>query len=144
MSIDLTVGVTIERTLEDVADYVTAPANEPKWIGGIVQSAPVTPGPIAVGSRVQRVAKFMGRRIEYAPVVVELEPRSHLLMRTDKPFRMTIEYRFSVSGGSTRFQQRLQGGPGGVMGLAGPLMAMIVRRSVRGDMQRLKAILEAR
>jgi hypothetical protein len=144
MSIDLTVEVIIARPLEEVAAYVIDPSNEPEWISGIVESTPEMPGPIGVGSHVRRVAKFMGRRIEYAPAVLELEPHSHLLMRTDKPFPMTIDYRFSSSGGTTRFEQWLQGGPGGVMGLLDPLMAAMVRRNVRGDMQRLKAILESR
>ena len=144
MSIDVTVETTIGRPLEEVASYVIDPTNEPEWIRGIVESTLETPGPIGAGSRVRRVATFMGRRIKYTPEVAELEPRSHLLMRTDKPFPMTIEYRFSESSSSTRFQQRLQGGPGGVMGLLDPVMAMMVRRNVRGDMRRLKTILEAR
>jgi hypothetical protein len=143
MSIDLTVEVLIARPLEEVAAYVIDPSNEPRWISGIVESTPEASGPIGVGSRVRRVAKFMGRHMEYTPEVLELQAQSHLLMRTDKPFPMTIEYRFAAQDGSTAFSQRLRGGPGGVLGLLDPVMAMMVRRNVRGDMHRLKTILEA-
>ena len=142
MSIDITVETTIKLPRATVVAYVTDPANEPAWIEGIVESTPVTPGPIGTGSRVSRVAKFMGRRIEYTPEVIALEPDKRLLMKTDKPFPMTIEYQFTDADGGTLFRQRLQGGPGGVMGLFSPLMASMVRRNVRADMQRLRKMLE--
>lgn len=144
MGIDITVETAIRLPRATVAAFVTDPANEPAWIKGIVESTPVTPGPIRTGSRVRRLAKFMGRQIDYAPEVIELDPDRRLVMKTDKPFPMTIEYEFSDHDAGTVFRQTLQGGPGGVMGFFSPLMASMVRRNVRSDMERLRAMLEDR
>jgi uncharacterized protein YndB with AHSA1/START domain len=144
MSIDITVETTINPPRATVAEYVTDPTNEPNWIRGIVESTPLAPGPIHKGSRVRRLAKFMGRQIDYTPEVIDLDPDRRLVMKTDKPFLMTIEYEFSERDGSTVFRQRLQGGPGGIMGLFSPLMASMVKRNVRSDMERLRTMLEDR
>ena len=143
MSIDVTVEIVIDLPRALVAEYVMEPANEPNWIKGIVQSTPLAPGPIAKGSRVRRLAKFMGRQIDYTPEVMDLDPDRRLVMKTDKPFPMTIEYEFSDREGGTVFRQRLLGGPGGVMRLFAPLMASMVRRNIRSDMDRLRTTLEA-
>ena len=142
MSIDITVETTIRLPRALVSKYVMDPTNEPKWIKGIVESTPLAPGPIGKGSRVRRLAKFMGRQIDYTPEVIDLDPETRLVMKADKPFPMTIEYEFSERDGSTVFRQRLQGGPEGIMGLFSPLMATMVRRNVRSDMERLRATLE--
>lgn len=142
MGIGITVETTIQLPRAAVAAFVTDPANEPAWIKGIVESTPVTAGPIRVGSGVRRLAKFMGRQIDYAPEVIELDPDRRLVMKTDKPFPMTIEYHFSERDGGTTFRQRLQGGPGGITGLFSPLMSGMVRRRVRSDMEHLRVKLE--
>ena len=142
MSIDITVETRIAKPLGEVAAYVIDPANEPKWIKGIRESVPLMPGPIGKGSRVRRVAHFMGRRIEYTPEVLEFEAGRRLLMRTTSPFPMTIEYSFTEERGEAVFRQRLQGGPKGIAAWFSPLMAAMVRRNVGADMARLRALLE--
>ena len=59
---DVTAKLLIQRSREEVARYAINPENDPVWIGGIATllGAP----PLRSGSRVQRVAKFLGRRIE--------------------------------------------------------------------------------
>ena len=79
----------------------------------------------------------------YVPEVIDYEAGKRLLMKTDVPFPMTIGYEFADQDGGAVFRQRLQGGPGGVGALFSPLMAMVVRRSVRADMRRLRLLLEA-
>jgi hypothetical protein len=143
MSIDITVTVRIARMLDEVWTYVVEPRNEPAWISGIKESVPLTDGPIRDGSRVRRVASFMGRRMEYTPEVVAFDAGRRMLMKTDKPFPMTIEYRFEGTAAGSTFSQRLEGGPGGFAGLLSPLMAMMVRRNVAADMERLRRLLEA-
>jgi Polyketide cyclase / dehydrase and lipid transport len=142
MPIDISIEAQIRRPVAEVAAFVIDPANEPTWIGGIEESAPLSADPIRPGSRVRRVAKFMGRRIEYTPEVMEYEPCRRLLMETRVPFPMTIEYVFGERAGGTSFTQRLRGGPTGIMGLLSPIVASMVRRNVRGDMERLRVLLE--
>lgn len=118
--------------------------NDPVWIGGIKEAHLVTAEPFGVGSRVERVAKFLGKRVEYVNEVVELEPDARLVMRSVKsPFPMVVTYELVEVGGATEAVIRVQGEPSGFYRLAGPLVSPGVRRAVSGDLRRLKRTLEA-
>jgi uncharacterized membrane protein len=144
MKIDVTAEVRVRRPRAEVAGYMTDPANDPAWIGGIREVRIETPPPLAAGSRVARVAAFLGRRIEYVNEVTELEPGRVLDMRSVKaPFPMRITYSFDDgAAGATVVRNRVRGDPGGVFALLGPLLAPMVRRSVQRDLERLRGVLE--
>jgi hypothetical protein len=98
-----------------------------------------------VGSQIARVASFLGKRMEYVNEVVELEPGRRLEMRSVKaPFPMVVTYAFEDEGAGTRFRISAQGDASGFYRLAGPVLSRSVRRSIEGDLARLKALLEAR
>jgi hypothetical protein len=64
-------------------------------------------------------------------------------MRSVKsPFPMVVTYAFEDASGGTRASVRVQGDPSALYRLAGPLMSRQVRRSVQGDLERLRGILE--
>src|ERR671910_2727733 len=112
-AIDVTATTTIEAPRDQVASYVVDNRNAPAWIGGISESELLGDLPMVVGSRVRRVASFMGRRIEYVNEVVRLEPGSVLEMRSVKsPFPMRITYAFADAPGGTETSVRVQGEPG--------------------------------
>ncbi len=143
MAIDVTAEVYIARSTGDVAAYVVNPENDAVWIGGIKSARMLTDPPVGVGTRVARVASFMGKRIEYTPEVVAYEANSLLTMKTDKPFDMLISYEFEDSEGGTIVRIRIQGGGSGFFKLAAPLLGPAVKRNIKGDLRNLKAILEA-
>ena len=147
MSIDITAEVAIRRPLRDVAAYMIDPAHDPEWIGGVREVRMETPPPLAVGSRVARVAHFLGRRVEYVNEVTELDPQRVLDMRSVKaPFPMRVTYTFEPRGpggaDGTTVRNRVRGAPGGFFALFGPLLAPMVKRSVRKDLERLRDIME--
>jgi uncharacterized membrane protein len=144
MSIDVTAEVAIRRPLEEVAVYMIDPAHDPTWIGGVREVRMETPPPLAVGSRVVRVAYFLTRRVEYVNEVTELDPRRVLDMRSVKaPFPMRVTYSFASADGTTVVRNRVRGAPGGFFALFGPLLGPMVKRSVRKDLERLRDVLEA-
>ena len=147
MSIDITAEVAIRRPLRDVAAYMTDPAHDPEWIGGVREVRMETPPPLAVGSRVARVAYFMRRRVEYVNEVTELDPERVLDMRSVKaPFPMRVTYSFEPRGADgrdgTTVRNRVRGAPGGFFALFGPLLAPLVKRSVQKDLDRLRDVIE--
>jgi len=145
MGIDVTAEARIERPTEDAAGYAMDPAHDTAWIGGIKLVGMLTEPPVRVGTQVERVAYFMGRRIEYVLEVVGLDTRRRLEMASLKaPFPMRVTYGFQPDGEATIASIRVQGGPGGIMGLFSPLMAMSVRRNISGDLRRLKGVMEGR
>lgn len=142
-AVDVTASTIVAAPREDVAAYVTDHRNDPVWIGGITESQLEGDPPVAVGSRVRRVASFLGKRIEYVNEVVRLDPGSVLEMRSVKsPFPMVVTYSFEDADGGTRTSVRVQGDPSALYRLAGPLLARQVKRSVQGDVERLREILE--
>jgi uncharacterized membrane protein len=144
MSIDVLGEVSVRRPREEVAAYMTDPANDPEWIGGLREARLVGEGPLAEGSRVARVASFMGRRVEYVNEVTTLDRGRVLEMRSVKaPFPMHITYTFEEADGGTVVRNRVRGG-GGLFSLGSPLFAPMVKRSVQKDLERMRDLLEAR
>lgn len=146
MAIDVLAEREIGAERGRVAGYAMDPANDPVWIGGIREARWMTDPPLDVGTRVERAASFLGRRIEYVLEVAEHEPDARLRMVSVKaPFPMTVTYEFEDSGSSsTRARIRVEGEPSGFYGLASPLMARAVRRSISGDLDRLAGLIEDR
>jgi Polyketide cyclase / dehydrase and lipid transport len=136
MSIDVTAEVQVRRDREAVAAYMSDPANDAEWIGGVREARLLGAPPLAVGSRVRRVARFLGRRVEYVTEVERLDRGRCVEMRSVvAPFPMRITYTFEDRDGSTLVSNRVRGG-----GL--PLVAPLVRRSVQRDLERVRAVLE--
>lgn len=143
MALDITATETIAAPREDVAAFVIDHRNDTRWIGGISESELVGEPPLRVGSDVRRVASFMGKRIEYVNRVEELEPGRRLVMRSVRsPIPMTVTYTFDDAGPGTRASVRVQGEPGALYKVAGPLLARKVRNSVASDLRTLKQLLE--
>lgn len=76
MTVDVLVEIRIERSPAQVAGYAGDPANAPHWYVNITSVTQQTPAPLAVGSRWDFVATFLGRRIAYTYQVAELIPAS--------------------------------------------------------------------
>jgi hypothetical protein len=144
-SIDVTASTMTAVPREEVARYVMDHRHDPVWIGGISESELLGEPPIAVGSRLRRIASFMGKRIEYVNEVTRLDEGKMLEMRSVKnPFPMVVTYAFEDAGDGTRASVRVQGDPSALYRIASPLMSRIVKRSVQADVDRLKTILEER
>ena len=143
MTIDVQVETTIARSPSDVAAYAGDPGNAPEWYVNITSVEWQTPPPVAVGSRMDFVARFLGRRIAYTYEVVELVPDRKLVMRTaDGPFPMETTYTWEPVAGGTRMTLRNRGNPKGFAQVTGPLMERAMRRATTKDLARLKALLE--
>src|SRR3954464_702659 len=96
MRIDLTARVEVRRPRAEVAAFMTEPAHDRAWIGGVREVRLETPPPLRAGSRVARVAAFLGRRVEYVNEITELDPDRVLDMRSVRaPFPMRVTYSFA-------------------------------------------------
>ena len=143
MAVDISVQIVIIEPREEVAAFASNPDNDPAWIGGIVEAKTLTDPPFGKGTKVARVASFLGRRMEYEPEVVEYEPNALVSMKAETPFPMTIRYEFADVEGGTKMTIRVQGGGSGFYSVAAPLLSMMVRRNVWQDLKRLKELLES-
>jgi uncharacterized protein YndB with AHSA1/START domain len=144
VSLDVRAEVVIARPRDEVAAYMTDPANDPAWIGGVRVARQEGEAPLRVGSRVDREAGFLGRTIRYVNEVVELGPDRLDMRSVQAPFPMRVTYGFTAGpeAGTTTVSNRVRGDPGGFFRLLGPLLGPLVRRSVQRDLERLREILE--
>ncbi|MFN0096466.1 MAG: SRPBCC family protein [Dehalococcoidia bacterium] len=145
MPIDVTATIEIRRPIAEVWAFLADTGNDTRWIRALSKVQPLTPGPIATGSRVRRVASMMGRKIDYTTEVTELDAGRRVAMKTLSGPPMLVDYLLAEApGGGTQVRVRNRGGRG--LLFAGPLamlMGRMVNGRVKGDLQALKAALES-
>jgi uncharacterized protein YndB with AHSA1/START domain len=139
--------IIIRRPPEDVFAFATAPENDRLWSSTAVERRVESDGPVQVGTRINAVDKFLGRRIESTFEVTEHEPnRRSAIKFVSGPVRAEGTYTFEPASGGTRFRWALQAPPG-LGGLylgrvTDPLVTWIFRRRLRRDLRRLKEVME--
>jgi hypothetical protein len=140
--------IVINRPPEDVFTFVTAPENDRLWSSTAVERRVETNEPIRVGSRINAVDKFLGRRIESVFEVTEHEPNRRSGIRfVSGPIRAEGSYTLEPMDGATRFRWTLDAAPG-LGGLylgrvTDPVVTWIFRRRLQRDLRQLKSVLEA-
>ena len=136
----------IRRPVAEVAAFAGDPANAPRWYVNIDSVEWRTPPPLAVGSCMDFVARFLGRRLAYTYEVAELVPGERLVMRTaDGPFPMETTYTWeALDAGATRMTLRNRGRPAGFSAFVAPFLAGAMLRANRKDLAALRSVLESR
>jgi uncharacterized protein YndB with AHSA1/START domain len=145
VSVEVVTETEIARPRREVAEYAADPDNATRWYANIESVRWETPRPLAVGSRLAFVARFLGRPLSYTYEVREHVPGERLVMGTDAgpmPMETTYEWRDSLSGG-TLMTLRNRGEPSGFAHVAAPLLARAMRHANIKDLRKLKEILEA-
>jgi hypothetical protein len=142
--VDVLTEIEIDRAREDVAAFASDPDNATAWYENIESVEWRTPRPLAVGSQIAFVARFLGRRLAYTYEVIEYVPANNLVMRTSEGlFPMETMYTWQdLASGGTEMTLRNRGEPAGFSKLAAPMIASAMRRANGKDLAALKAILE--
>lgn len=146
MPVDVQTDIVIDRPIDQVAEYAGDPSNAPQWYANIKSVEWLTTPPVRLGSKMDFVADFLGRRLAYTYEIVDFVPSQRLEMSTlAGPFPMETTYTWeALDGGRTRMTLRNRGTPTGFSRFVAPLMGLAVRRANRQDLRRLKRVLESR
>jgi uncharacterized membrane protein len=146
MPVDVLTEIEIDRPRSEVAGFACDPDNAVSWYENIESVEWKTPRPLAVGSRIAFVARFLGRRLAYTYEVEALAPGERFVMTTTEgPFPMETTYTWAdTPGGGTHMTLRNRGEPAGFGRVAAPMLASAMRRANRKDLARLKQIVESR
>ncbi|MEW5848066.1 MAG: SRPBCC family protein [Myxococcota bacterium] len=144
MAVDIQTQVLIQRPRAEVAAFMFDPRNDAIWTTGVVESRPLTEGPLRVGSRVERISKFMGRQFGYVYEVTATDGTSYVEIKVTEPFPMQIRYELEDSAEGTTARIRAAGGGTGFFKVAAPLMSRMVKRNITNDLELMKEYLEAR
>jgi uncharacterized membrane protein len=142
--VDVRTEIDIDRPRDEVAAFAADPDNATRWYSNIKRVTWKTRRPLAVGARLEFVAEFLRRRLQYTYEVVEWVPGERFVMQTaEGPFPMHTTYTWrDTPGGGTTMELRNHGEPSGFKVVAAPLMAAAMRRENRKDLRRLKRLLE--
>jgi uncharacterized membrane protein len=146
MPVDVLTEIEIARPRGEVAAYAADPDNATAWYEKIKSVDWETARPLAVGSRIAFVARFLGRELAYTYEITELVPGERMVMSTaDGPFPMQTTYTWrDAPNATTRMSLRNHGEPSGFSHVAKPMLTAAMRRANRKDLKRLKEILETR
>jgi uncharacterized membrane protein len=139
-------SIEINRSLEEVFNYVSDVANFPHWTAHTLEVRKDTPGPPQEGDGFTVAIKSVGRRFETPYERTSYEPNRHY---TDRAVGGPIpdqrwDYTFEEVPGGTRLRRAVEAEPGGLLRLVEPLQKRAVKRQLRMDLQTLKDLLEAR
>lgn len=119
-------------------------SRNPEWQKGMRSCRWTTEPPLAVGSRYEQHARFLGKDIVTTFEVIELDPGRRITIDTvEGTFPITVTRTVEPSGQGSTVIARVVGDAGGIFGLITPFMRPLVKRSVDGDYRRLKALLES-
>lgn len=144
--IELTVSREIARPADELFAFLADMSNNPRWQRGMQRCTWTSEPPVAVGSTYEQYARFMGREIISTFEVIEFVPHRRIRIRTIQspiPIDVTREVE-PINDNSARVRAIIRGGPAGPLRLLDPLTKLMVRRSVRGDYERLANLLAGR
>ena len=143
MAVDVVTEIEIARPRAEVAAFACDPDNVTRWYENIESVQWRTPPPLAVGSKLEFVARFLGRRLAYTYEVREHVEGERFVMSTAQgPFPMETTYAFEDAGDGTRMTLRNRGEPSGFARVGAPLMERAMRRANPADLRRIKGVLE--
>lgn len=113
LGVDVITAITIDRPLSEVAAYAGDPSNAPVWYANIDSVEWRTPPPLAIGSRLAFVARFLGRRLETTYEILDLVPDARLAMRTaEGPFPMPAAMRRANRNDNALLKAEIERGAG--------------------------------
>jgi uncharacterized protein YndB with AHSA1/START domain len=142
--IQVVASINIRRSPEEVFAYLSNFENNPKWQSGMISARFTSSGPLQVGSTYSQEAKFLGRPVISEFEVVEYVPVKKIkITSTSGTFPITVTRLVEPDGeGGSQVSAVVEGDASGVYRLAEPMMKLMVQRSVQGDYERLKSVLE--
>ncbi len=129
----------------EVFAYLSDFATAAEWDPGVARATRLTAGPVHVGSKVEIVARFLGREVPLVYVVEQLEEPRRVLLRGENATTISLdEIVVEPDGSGSRVTYDARLSLKGPLRLAEPALALIFRRIGDAAAQGLRDTLGAR
>jgi uncharacterized protein YndB with AHSA1/START domain len=133
--------VRIDRPPVEVFTYLTDLEKLPEWQSSAVEAS--AEGEMGVGTRIRETRNFLGRRAESTLEVIEYEPGRRFSLRVlTGPLPFEVRHELSPENGGTRLDWVVEADTSRFPKLAVRMMAGTAERQFKGDLERLKRVLE--
>ncbi len=135
-------SIVINQPIDKVFMYTTNPANYINWQPWILDSQ--SERRISIGTRIEVISQFMGRKLDMTTQVIEYVPNKRLVAQgVPNSFFRKVVYTFESQNGDTRVNYMADFQPRGILQLLGPLAENRFRKAVEESFLNLKGLLEA-
>ena len=136
--------IFINRPVEAVWKFVSNIENMPNWDRGVLEARQTSEGPMGVGSTVQVVRQFLGRRrIAHFRVVDVVPNRTVAIQAGGAGITGKVRYTFEPVEGGTRMTSSAEVVLGGWLKLIAPIIRPMLERDGRDDLANVKRVVEA-
>jgi hypothetical protein len=118
--------------------------NNPSWQRGQRSCVWTSAPPVAIGSTYDQRARFLGKDVVTSFEVTAYEPPRRIVWESTAgsfPLRVTRTVE-ALGAARSRFTEHVEGDSRGFFRVAEPILRPLVRRTIRQDFPRLKALLE--
>ncbi len=138
----ITETVAIDRPVEQVFAFISNYANDCLWRSGVIEMKQAEP--TRLGMTTKETIRFAGRQMTTIGLVTEFIPNKKISFRSISGAILVTGYRqLQLRDGRTLVTYSLSAQLLGIHGLLSPVVVYSFRRRVAGDLERLKAVLEA-
>jgi len=136
--------IVINRSLQEVFDFASNPANAPKWQSGIKSKHWMSEEPPGIGSKQHVVARWLGRDIETInEYTIWDPPNAYRFQTSNGPMRLQEGLRFEPEDEGTRVNFELQIEARGIFRLGEGLIRNQAEKTSPTYLQALKRLLES-
>ena len=137
-------SIMIDRPMDEVFEFVHDATKDAMWQTTLVESQPLTEGPVRVGTKVREVRRFLSFRVELTRELTEYEPSTKSSFRTvSGPVPMIGAYILEPVDSATKLTATGELDAHGFFKLTEPVFSRMAGRELEASLGHLKDLLEA-
>ncbi len=137
--------VVIARPVSEVFAFVASALDWPRWHSTMMEAEQTSPGEVGVGATFRGINREMGMRMPWTSEATHYErDRKWGETITSGSTAIQEQITFEPLGTGTMIKQEYDLRVGGALRLLSPVLVASMRREMKGNLTRLKGILEGK